>query len=128
MNRLRDALRPGGRLAVTDVTVNGPLPVELSGLLAIAGCVGDARPLSEYRAMILAAGFTIDHAQDLPETASSFISDIKGKMLLAEVAVKLGKLPIAGDMIGKARDGLKAVEELVGQGTLGYGLIIARKP
>lgn len=128
LNRLRDALRPGGRLAVTDVTVNGPVPVELSGLLAVAGCVGDARPLSEYQDMIQAAGFTIDHTQDLPETASSFIRDIKGKMLMAEVAAKLGKLPIAGDVIQKAREALKAVENLVGQGTLGYGLLVARKP
>ncbi len=127
LDRLRNTLRPGGRLAVTDVTVNGPVPVELSGLLATAGCVGDARPLSEYRAMLQAAGFTIDHAQDLPETASSFIRDIMGKMLIAGVAVKLGKLPIDGGLIQKARDVLKVVEELVGQGTLGYGLLIARK-
>ncbi len=128
LNRFRDALRPGGRLAVTDVTVNGPVPEELSGLLAIAGCVGDARPMSEYRDMIQAVGFPIDHAQDLPETASSFIRDIKGKMLMAEVAAKLGKLPIDGGVIQKAKDVLKAVEDLVGQGTLGYGLLIARKP
>lgn len=127
LNRLRSVLRPGGRLAVTDVTVNGSVPEELSGLLATAGCVGDARPLSEYRDMVQAAGFTIDHAQDLPEIASSFIRDIKGKMLMAEIASKLGKLPIGSEIIQKARDVLKAVEELVRQGTLGYGLLIARK-
>ncbi|MCH7705939.1 MAG: hypothetical protein IIB33_02715, partial [Chloroflexi bacterium] len=80
------------------------------------------------RDMVQAVGFTIDHAQDLPETASSFIRDIKGKMLMAEVAAKLGKLPIDGGVIQKAKDVLKAVEDLVGQGTLGYGLLIARKP
>ncbi len=127
LNRLRDALRPGGRIAVTDVTVNGSVPVELSGLLAITGCVGDARPLSVYRDMVQEAGFTIDHAQELPETASSFIRDIKGKMMMAEVAAKLGNLPIDGEAIRKAREVLKAVDDLVEQGTLNYGLLIAHR-
>ena len=48
--------------------------------------------------------------------------------MMAEVAVKLGKLPIDVGVIRETREVLKAVAGLVGQGILGYGLPIARKP
>jgi len=49
-------------------------------------------------------------------------------MWVAEVAAKLGKLPIDVGVIREAGEVLKAVDGLVGQGMLGYGLLIARKP
>jgi len=43
-------LRPGGRLGLTDITVNGPLPEELRRLLAWVACVaGPARQKSTWR-------------------------------------------------------------------------------
>ena len=41
--RLLNTLRPGGYLGLTDVTVRGPLPPHLQGVLAVAACTGDAR-------------------------------------------------------------------------------------
>jgi arsenite methyltransferase len=52
-------LRPGGRLAVSDVVATGPIPVELRDqAAALAGCVAGAAPLDEVRAMLSAAGFS----------------------------------------------------------------------
>jgi ubiquinone/menaquinone biosynthesis C-methylase UbiE len=51
-------LHPGGKLSVSDITTNGPLPeVVKSNLSAWAGCVGGALDVKDYVAAIEAAGF-----------------------------------------------------------------------
>ncbi len=51
-------LRPGGRLSVSDITTNGPLPEPVkSSLSAWAGCVAGALDVKDYVAAIEAAGF-----------------------------------------------------------------------
>jgi arsenite methyltransferase len=63
-------LKPGGRLAVSDIALKQPLPEEISrNLLAYVGCVAGAIPIEEYRAGLLAAGFAhveiVDSGADL---------------------------------------------------------------
>src|SRR6187455_2478623 len=59
---LREAfrvLRPGGRFAVSDVVVRGPVPDEVRRNVELwVGCVAGALDESEYRAKLEAAGFT----------------------------------------------------------------------
>jgi len=58
---LREAfrvLRPGGRLAVSDVVVRGEIPADIRRNVELwAGCVAGALEESEYRAKLVAAGF-----------------------------------------------------------------------
>ncbi len=58
---LREAfrvLRPGGRFAVSDVVVRGPVPAEIRHNMELwVGCVAGAMEESEYRAKLTAAGF-----------------------------------------------------------------------
>ena len=63
-------LRPGGRLAVSDIALRQPLPLEISAnLLAYVGCIAGAISLDEYRSGLAAAGFDaveiIDSGADL---------------------------------------------------------------
>ena len=52
------ALRPGGRLAVTDVVAREALPAEVKADLALhSGCLSGATPLPELEAMLKEAGF-----------------------------------------------------------------------
>ena len=52
------ALRPGGKLAVSDIVTDGPLPEEIKkSLSAWAGCVAGAWDVRDYVAAIEAAGF-----------------------------------------------------------------------
>jgi ubiquinone/menaquinone biosynthesis C-methylase UbiE len=52
------ALKPGGRLAVSDIVTDGPLPdVIKNNLAAWAGCVAGALDVNEYIAAIRDAGF-----------------------------------------------------------------------
>jgi arsenite methyltransferase len=58
---LREAfrvLRPGGRFAVSDVVVRGPMPADIRKNVELwVGCVAGAMDESDYRAKLAAAGF-----------------------------------------------------------------------
>ena len=58
---LREAfrvLRPGGRFAVSDVVVRGPVPAEIRRSVELwIGCVAGALDEAEYQAKLAAAGF-----------------------------------------------------------------------
>jgi len=63
-------LKPGGRLAVSDIALKQPLPAELSNdLMAYIGCIAGAIRIDDYRAGLTAAGFAhvqvIDTGSDL---------------------------------------------------------------
>jgi arsenite methyltransferase len=63
-------LKPGGRVAVSDIALKKPLPPEISkDLLAYVGCIAGAIPVDEYREGLKAAGFAhveiIDSGADL---------------------------------------------------------------
>jgi SAM-dependent methyltransferase len=127
LRRLYGLLRPGGRLGLSDVTVSGPLPPPLLGVLATVGCVGGALSLAEYRIVLGDAGFAVEHSEDCEAVASSFMRDIGGKLLMAEVACKLGKLHIVEGVLAEGERLLASVNEQVRSGVLGYGMVVARK-
>jgi arsenite methyltransferase len=63
-------LKPGGRLAVSDIALKKPLPPEVGGdLMAYVGCIAGAIPVEEYRRGLIEAGFThvevVDTGADL---------------------------------------------------------------
>lgn len=63
-------LRPGGRLAISDVVATGPIPAELQNqAAALAGCVSGAAPIDDVRAMLQAAGFTEVEVRIAPQSA-----------------------------------------------------------
>jgi arsenite methyltransferase len=51
-------LKPGGRVAISDIALKKPLPPEIGqDLLAYVGCVAGAIPIDEYKQGLLDAGF-----------------------------------------------------------------------
>lgn len=63
-------LRPGGRLAVSDIALKQALPAPLlQSVAAYSGCIAGALPLEEYRRGLRAAGFShveiMDSGKDL---------------------------------------------------------------
>lgn len=78
-------LRPGGRLAVSDIVTDGPLPSEVkNSLSAWAGCVAGALDVRDYIAAIEAAGFV--DAQFTPVYMDeALIDDAAEQLGLSEV-------------------------------------------
>ena len=58
MREIARILKPGGRLAVSDIALKKPLPPELSSdLMAYVGCIAGAILVEDYRAALHEAGF-----------------------------------------------------------------------
>jgi ubiquinone/menaquinone biosynthesis C-methylase UbiE len=63
-------LKPGGRLAVSDIALKQPLPSELGDdVMAYVGCIAGAIPIEDYRQGLVEAGFSnvevVDSGADL---------------------------------------------------------------
>jgi arsenite methyltransferase len=63
-------LKPGGRLAVSDIALKGELPQTIArSMAAYVGCIAGAIRIDDYRAQLLAAGFEhveiVDSGADL---------------------------------------------------------------
>lgn len=63
-------LKPGGRVAISDIALKGELPQAIAqSLAAYVGCIAGAIPINEYREGLLAAGFAhvevVDSGADL---------------------------------------------------------------
>ena len=58
-------LKPGGRLAVSDIALKKSLPAELGqDMMAYVGCIAGAIPIEEYKRELLKAGFSAAEVVD----------------------------------------------------------------
>ena len=128
LRRVFDAMQPGGRLAISDVIVEGELPDHLQSVFAVAGCVGAAWSLDQYVALVEDAGFSVLQSERRPDVASSFIDGIRKKLMFAEIGVKLGKVPVELEVIQEVKTYVKEARRLIDDGTIGYCVIIAERP
>ncbi len=77
-------LRPGGRVAVSDIVTRGPMsPIVAKSLASWAGCIAGALDVEEYRSGLAAAGF-----EDVSVTAT-------GELPLSGAAESVGGLPFS---------------------------------
>lgn len=70
LREIARALKPGGRVAVSDIALKKPLPPEIEeDLYAYVGCIAGAIPIQEYERELKAAGFAevqvVDSKMDL---------------------------------------------------------------
>ena len=92
---IRRVLKPGGKLAVTDMATGGALPDDIAGVLAPWTCLADAVDQETYTEMFVASGFEIQVIADESAGLISFIRMLKRKMLLlgAGAVMANGALP-----------------------------------
>lgn len=91
-------LRPGGRVAASDMALLRPLPPSVAQMMeAMVGCVAGAVPLSDYRAMIVAAGLTDAVLTPKPEYVKS-LTDVQDP-LYAEILRALPPGTTAADFV-----------------------------
>ncbi len=88
-NEAYRVLRPGGRLAVSDILTNGPLPDAIKrSLSAWAGCVSGAVEADEYIAMMESAGFKEIEVKPVyfdKETVDSALADLDPQLELPQI-------------------------------------------
>jgi arsenite methyltransferase len=119
-------LRDGGRVGLSDLTRSGTLPPELEGLLAWVACIADARPVAEYARYLEEAAFQPPVIEPRDEALLELVRDIQGKLLGAELMVKLRKLELPSADFEQAKALARAAMDAIRAGILGYTLIVAR--
>jgi arsenite methyltransferase len=90
-------LKPGGRLAVSDIALKRPLPAEMgASLMAYIGCIAGAISLDEYRRGLKEAGFEaveiVDSGSDLNAYAK-----VENQSGCCSPAMSEGSLPLVSD-------------------------------
>jgi arsenite methyltransferase len=120
-------LTSSGRVGIADIVSSGPVPPELETLLARVACVADARPLDEYAKLLEKAGFRLTAAERHDEALTSMVDDIRGRLLGADLLVKLGKVALPGADLEQASLMARSAATAVREGRLGYVLITAVK-
>ncbi len=83
-------LKPGGKLAVSDIVTDGPLPEAIKqSMAAWAGCVAGAVEANDYIGMMKAVGFTDISVTPVffdKETVDSALNDMKDAVELKSIA------------------------------------------
>lgn len=90
-------LKPGGRLAVSDIALKRELPAEMAAsLTAYVGCIAGAIPIAEYEAGLKEAGFAgveiIDSKKDL-----NAYSKVENQSACCAPEPKSGSLAVVGE-------------------------------
>ena len=120
-------LRPGGQLALSDVTFRPKtLPGPLDLPLAQALCIPVAMGPEEYVKLIEGAGLTVQSKTDCSmaiEQLLGKVDSLLGVDRLAALASPSGK-----EQLGQVATALQCARQLVQQGDLGYWAFIAQKP
>jgi SAM-dependent methyltransferase len=120
-------LKPGGRLGMTDMTISGPLPDDIQSLLSWVACIAGADTPEGYVAQLAEAGFVDFAVEDQRGALLDMITDIRRKLLGAEIAVGLGKLDLGDIDLDEGKRLARRGAELIENGTIGYTLIAATR-
>jgi ubiquinone/menaquinone biosynthesis C-methylase UbiE len=120
-------LRPGGRVGLSDLTRNGPLPSELETLLAWIACIADARPVGDYISYLEDAGFVTDRLELHNSALVDLVKGIRTGLLGAELLVKLRKIDLLQAEFEEVKALARGAADSVQRGRLGYALILATK-
>jgi len=121
---MRRVLRPGGRLALADLVLDpGRLPEAWRGWLARVACVADARPATDYAAMVEDAGFDAVAVELHPEALLTLIANLEARWALIRSVVALGD----GQAFAVRPSIWGDVRSRITSGEISYALITAHR-
>jgi SAM-dependent methyltransferase len=118
-------LRPGGRVGITDITLDPTrLDPQLAGLAGWIACIADARPADEYTTILRNAGLHTTLTESHDDALTGMIDMIEARIRALRIARSPAleglDLPTVQEMTAVARD-------MVRQQIAGYTLLIAHK-
>ncbi|GHO90515.1 hypothetical protein KSF_005630 [Reticulibacter mediterranei] len=127
-SEFRRVLKPGGRVGLSDLTRRGNVPEDLQGLLARIACIADAQPIDGYIHYLLDAGLTMNKVEQHDDVLADMVQTIHGRLLGAEVLVKLKKIELPGGVdFEQAKAFMRSAAAAVKAHLFGYAVITATK-
>ena len=120
-------LRGHGRLGMTDVTINGPLPEDIQSLLGWVICLAGAGSPELYVSILQEAGFGDFIVEDKRDALLEMINGIRRRLLGVELAIGMGKLKLGDLDLTKVGSLAQHAQQLIESGVIGYTLFKANK-
>lgn len=122
LGEIRRVLRASGRVAVSDMVVDGPIPELLRPYAHAGACLAGARTSKGWEELFREAGFEIEEARDESVHLGHMIGDIKRKLVGLALARASGTLPSEVNIDIKASRALiRAAEDTLRAGNVRYG-------
>lgn len=124
-------LKPGGRLALSDIVINAPLPEHLHAALGQALCIAGARSTADYQKLIADAGFKPPRCQEVSSVLLETVQQIEQRLQLAEVIASLQHISLPPELAAHdiaPIDVLVSARNFIHSGGIGYTLFVARTP
>lgn len=121
-------LKPGGRVALSDVTaVPSRLPPSLTDLVARTACVADARSVDDYAKILATAGLTGARSELHGDALLDMLDHIEARLTALRMLSGADTV-LAGVDVPEVRARVADARAAVADGALGYALLVAVKP
>jgi arsenite methyltransferase len=122
---MRRALRPGGVVAIADVTAQlDDLPASLRGAAARVACIGEALPGDGYQRLLRDAGFELVAAESHDGALAALAERVEARLRVARMLRPAEGL---AELIGEAAELVGEAKRAIVRGCLGYRLFVARR-
>jgi arsenite methyltransferase len=118
------ALRPGGAVAIADVTAElEDLPASLRGAAARVACIGEALPSDGYPALLRDAGLDLVATESHDGALAALAERVEARLRVARMLLTADG---SADLIGEAIELVGEAQRAIIRGSLGYRLFVAR--
>ncbi len=124
---IRRVLRPGARVAISDVTLSGPVPAALDDVFGRVICIAGARSPARYREIFTDAGFERVRYRDASWAVTEMIDRIRRAIRRIETLARLGQERWPEELEGSYAL-LDEAARASREGALGYGIFTAVAP
>ena len=124
---VRRVLSPRGRVGISDVVLNAPVPESLENVIGHVLCVTGAKSMHGYRQALHAAGFNAIRSYDASYVIMEMMDRIERRLETLDDLVAYDQLnEVTG--LRDAGPRLDDAREFVASGGVGYALFTARNP
>jgi len=120
-------IKPKGKIVITDIAIEKPLPFDLDHIVFKVACIANAVSMNEYADYFKKSGFTIQSLTRHDEILLQMVEEVKKKLFVLELASGLHKIHLAPENVKEIKTYIQKAKEVIQQGYTTYMILIGRK-